>query len=163
MKRTALVAGAVLLFAAFVVQAGAGSVGASASGTLVKTAYNKKIGKKILVDSTGRTLYMFTSDLTGKDTICTPSGPYGTICPQVWPALTSAGSPRAGQGVKASLLGVYKRSDGKHQVTYNRHPLYYFHGGAGFPAGDKKPGDAHGQGYAKEWYVLAPSGSPIRK
>ena len=163
MKRTALVTGAVLLFTALVVQVGAGSVGASTSGALVKTAYNKKIGKKILVDSTGRTLYMFTTDLNGKDTVCTPSGPYGTVCPRAWPALTSAGSPRAGNGAKASLLGVYKRTDGKHQVTYNRHPLYYFHGGSGFPAGDKKPGDAHGQGYAKEWYVLSPTGSPIRK
>ena len=163
MKRTALVAGAVLLFTALVVQASAGSVGASASRALVKAAYNKKIGKKILVDSTGKTLYMFTSDLNGKDTICTPSGPYGAQCPTIWPALTSAGSPRAGQGVKASLLGVYKRSDGKHQVTYNRHPLYYFHGNASTPPGDKKPGDAHGQGYVSEWYVLSPKGSPIRK
>jgi predicted lipoprotein with Yx(FWY)xxD motif len=162
MKRTALVTAAVLLVSALVVQVGAGSV-ASSSRTLVTTAYNKKLGKKILVDSTGRTLYMFTTDLNGKDTVCTPTGPYGTTCPRVWPALTSSGQPSAGKGVKASLLSVYKRSDGKHQVTYNRHPLHYFHGGTGFPAGDKKPGDANGQGYAKEWYVLSPKGTPIRK
>ena len=163
MKRSAFVTGAVLLCTALVGLVGAGSVGASTSRARVKTAYNKKIGQKILVDGTGRTLYMFTTDLNGKDTVCTLSGPYGATCPRVWPALSSASSPQAGTGVKASLLGVYKRSDGKHQVTYNRHPLYYFHGGPGFPAGDKKPGDVHGQGYAKEWYVLSPKGSPIRK
>jgi predicted lipoprotein with Yx(FWY)xxD motif len=65
--------------------------------------------------------------------------------------------------VKASLLTVYKRSDGKHQVRYNHHPLYYFHGDSSTPPGDKKPGDAHGQGYANEWYVLSAKGNPIRK
>jgi predicted lipoprotein with Yx(FWY)xxD motif len=163
MKRIASITAIALLLSALVVQPSTGSVVATSSKTLVKTAYNKKLGKRILVDRTGRTLYMFTTDINGKDTVCTPSGPYGLTCPRVWPALTSSGRPRAGKGVKASLLSVYKRSDGKHQVTYNRHPLYYFHGGSGFPAGDKKPGDAHGQGYAKEWYVLSPKGTPIRK
>ena len=162
MKHTVLVTAVALLVSAFVVQGGASSV-ASSSRALVKTAYNKKLGKKILVGSTGRTLYMFTTDLNGKDTVCTPKGPYGAECPHIWPALTSAGRPRAGKGVGASLLGVYRRSDGKHQVTYNRHPLYYFHGDSSTPPGDKKPGDAHGQGLFSEWYVLSPKGNPIRK
>jgi predicted lipoprotein with Yx(FWY)xxD motif len=162
MKRTALIAAAVLLLSVLVVQAGVGSV-ASSSRALVKTAYNKKLGKKILVDHAGRTLYMFTVDTHGKDTVCTPQGPYGAECPSIWPALTSAGRPRAGKGVKASLLGVYKRRDGKHQVTYNRHPLYYFHGDPSTPPGDKKPGDARGQGFVSEWYVLSPNGDPIEK
>jgi predicted lipoprotein with Yx(FWY)xxD motif len=29
-------------------------------------------------------------------------------------------------GAKASLVGMTKRSDGRMQVTYNRHPLYTF-------------------------------------
>ena len=164
MKRTALLTGAVLLFATLAVQAGAGSaVKASSSRAVVKTAYNKKVGKKILVDGAGRTLYMFTTDTHGKDTVCTPTGPYGAECPRIWPALTSAGHPRPGKGVHASRLGVYKRSDGKHQVRYNGHPLYYFHGDPSTPPGDKKPGDVRGQGYVNEWYVLSPKGSPIRK
>ena len=164
MKRIASITAAALLFSALVVQAATGSVAVSSSSRAqVKTAFNKKVGKKILVDGAGRTLYMFTTDVNGKDTVCIASGPYGATCPRVWPALTSSGKPRAGKGVKASLLGVYKRSDGKHQVTYNHHPLYYFHGGSGFASGDKKPGDAHGQGYANEWFVLSPKGNPIRK
>ena len=162
MKRTVLVTAAALLLSALVVEASAGGL-ASSSRALVRTAYNKKLGKKILVGSAGRTLYMFTTDLNGKDTVCTPQGPYGAECPRIWPALTSARRPRAGKGVKGSLLGVYKRSDGKHQVTYNHHPLYYFHGGSGFPAGDRRAGDARGQGYGKEWYVLSPKGNPIKK
>jgi predicted lipoprotein with Yx(FWY)xxD motif len=161
MKRTALTAASVLVLAILAVQAGADAA-ASPSRALVKTAFNKKLGTTILVDGAGRTLYMFTTDIGGKDTACTPSGPYGSICPHVWPALTSAGVPRAGGSVKASLLSVYKRSDGKRQVTYNHHPLYYFHGGSGFGPGDTKPGDARGQGYVKEWFVLSPKGTPIR-
>jgi len=163
MSCAALVAAAVLLFSVLAVQAGAGSVGESSTRALVKTAYNAKLRKTIIVDGPGRTLYMFTSDLNGKDTICTPTGPYGAECPHIWPPLTSGASPRAGKGVTASLLGVYRRKDGKRQVTYNHHPLYYFHGDASTPPGDKKPGDAHGQGFVHEWYVLSPKGTPIRK
>ena len=108
MKRTVLVTAVALLVSALVVEGSAGGL-ASSSRALVKTAYNKKLGKKILVGSTGRTLYMFTTDLNGKDTVCTPQGPYGAECPHIWPALTSAGRPRAGKGVGASLLGVAQR------------------------------------------------------
>ena len=136
---------------------------ASSSQVVVKAAYNKTLGTSILVDRAGRTLYMFTEDTNGKDTACTPQGPWGAECPAIWPALTSVGTPRAGSGVKASLLSVYTRRDGKRQVTYNRHPLYYFHGDPNTPPGDKKAGDTRGQGFADEWYVLSPKGTPIRK
>jgi predicted lipoprotein with Yx(FWY)xxD motif len=165
MKRTALVTAAVLLLVITVlaVQAGAGGVVASSSRALVKTAFNKKLGKTIVVDGAGRTLYIFTVDVNGTDTVCTPQGPYGAECPTIWPPLTSAGPPSAGSGIKASLLGVYKRRDSKRQVTYNGHPLYYFHGDPATPPGDKKPGDARGQGFFNQWYVLSPNGTPIRK
>ncbi|HEY6963213.1 MAG TPA: hypothetical protein VI408_15110 [Gaiellaceae bacterium] len=137
-------------------------VAATPRHAVVRTAFNKKLKKTIVVDGAGRTLYMFTSDLNGKDTVCTPQGPYGAECPTIWPPLESAGAPRASGGIKASLLGVYTRRDGVRQVTYDRHPLFYFHGDASTPPGDKKPGDAHGQGFVGEWYVLAPDGTPIK-
>jgi predicted lipoprotein with Yx(FWY)xxD motif len=162
--KTKLLAGAAaaMLLGALTIGDGLAGVTASPSAT-VKTAFNKKLGKTILVDGAGRTLYMFTSDLGGKDTICTPSGPYGAECPTIWPPLTSIGSPHASGGVKAALLTTYKRIDGKRQVTYNHHPLYYFHGDSSTPPGDKKPGDANGEGFVQEWYVLTPNGTPIRK
>ena len=42
-------------------------------------------------------------------------------------------------------------------MTYNGHPLYYY-------VGDRKPGDATGEGpnqFGGEWYVLAANGSKI--
>jgi predicted lipoprotein with Yx(FWY)xxD motif len=165
MKRTVFVTATVVSFrvSALGVHAGAEGAAAPASQALVKTAFNKKLGKTIVVDNAGRTLYLFTTDLKGKDTVCTPKGPYGAECPAIWPPLTSAGPPRAGSGIKGALLGVYTRIDGKRQVTYNGHPLYYFHGDSSTPPGDRKPGDVRGEGFAGEWYVLSPNGAPIRK
>jgi predicted lipoprotein with Yx(FWY)xxD motif len=134
---------------------------ATVSRAVVKVAYNKTLKKSIVVDGSGRTLYMFTEDTRGAAKVCTPQGPYGAECPRIWPPLTSQGAPLAGKGINASLFGITKRTDGKRQVTYNHHPLYYLHGEPGI-AGDKKPGDVNGQGFFNEWYVLSPKGTPIR-
>jgi predicted lipoprotein with Yx(FWY)xxD motif len=100
---------------------------------------------------------MLTEDTHGKAT-CEQADPQ---CPSLWPALTTKGKPQAGPGIKASLLGTTRGAHGVTQVTYNRHPLYYWHGsGTAFP-GDKKPGDVKGQGFYNVWYVLSPKGNPI--
>ena len=104
----------------------------------------------ILVDSKGRTVYLFEKD----------SGPKSTCfgaCATEWPPVTTSGKPSAGTGVTASMLGTTKRSDGKTQVTYNGHPLYLFEA-------DQKPGDATGQNvdaFGAEWYVLSPAGDKV--
>jgi hypothetical protein len=36
------------------------------------------------------------------------------------------GRPRSGAGVDPSLLGTTKRRDGRLQVTYGGHPLYFY-------------------------------------
>jgi predicted lipoprotein with Yx(FWY)xxD motif len=125
---------------------------------VVKLALNANLKRAIVVDGRGRTLYMFTSDKRGTPT-CTRER--DSLCARVWPAFTSDGAPRAGKGIKASLLGT-KLADGKQQVTYNRHPLYYFRGIAGYIAGDRKAGDVRGQGIEAKWWVLSPKGIPIR-
>jgi predicted lipoprotein with Yx(FWY)xxD motif len=135
---------------------------APSSRAVVKVAFNTKLKKSIVTDGSGRTLYMFTEDTHGTATVCTAQGPYGKECPMLWPPLTSQGAALAGKGIKPSLLGITKRTDGKRQVTYNRHPLYYFHGIVA-SAGDRKPGDINGQGFVGEWYVLSAKGVPIRK
>jgi predicted lipoprotein with Yx(FWY)xxD motif len=145
-----------LLVSGLVVSAEAFGGRTAVSRVVVKVAYNKTLKKSIVVDGSGRTLYMFTEDTRGVAKVCTPQGPYGSDCPTIWPPLRSQGTPVAGKGINASLFGITKRTDGIRQVTYNRHPLYYFHGGLGAGAGDKKPGDEHGQGFFGEWYVLSP-------
>src|SRR5437763_2411934 len=76
---------------------------------------------KVLVDARGRTLYLFEKDKGGK------SACYGA-CAIYWPPLLSPAKARPGGGVRASLLGVTRRANGKRQVTYAGHPLYTFAG-----------------------------------
>jgi len=105
---------------------------------------------KILVDSRGRSLYLFEKD-TGPKSTC-----YGS-CAVAWPPFTTSGTPTAGTGAKASLIGTTTRTDGKDEVTYNGHPLYYY-------AGDSAAGDTNGQDlnqFGAAWYVLSPAGNQI--
>ena len=105
---------------------------------------------KILVDSQGRSLYLFKKD-TGPTSTCSGA------CAVAWPPFTTSGTPQAGIGTKASLISTSTRSDGKTQVVYNGHPLYYY-------AGDSKAGDTNGQDlnqFGASWYVLSPAGDQI--
>jgi predicted lipoprotein with Yx(FWY)xxD motif len=105
---------------------------------------------RILVDSQGRTVYLFRKD-TGPTSTCSGE------CAVDWPPVTTKGKPTAGSGVTADEVGATSRSDGKTQVTYNGHPLYLFEGDSG-------PGDTNGQGIAAfgaRWYVLSPAGSQV--
>ena len=126
---------------------------------MVKVAFNKHLKKTILVDARGFSLYVFLQDPKGTPT-CYNDQTYH--CSKAWPPLLTAGAPKAGNGVKSSLLGTAKRDDGRLQVTYNGQPLYKDAGSAQFQlVADKKPGDVYGQGYSSFWYVLAPSGKMI--
>jgi predicted lipoprotein with Yx(FWY)xxD motif len=114
----------------------------------VKTRHGK-LGT-YLVDSAGRTLYLFEKDKTTKSRCY-------NACAQFWPPLLTSGKPKASGRAKASLLSTTKRRDGTRQVTYKGHPLYYF-------AADAKAGDTKGQdvdAFGAEWYILAPSGNKI--
>ena len=105
---------------------------------------------KVLVAANGRTLYLFTAD-KGKKSTC-----YGQ-CAGYWPPLFAA-TPTVGAGLKASMLGTTKRRDGKLQITYAGHPLYYF-------VQDKKAGDVKGQGFVHfggSWWVVSAAGTSIK-
>jgi predicted lipoprotein with Yx(FWY)xxD motif len=107
---------------------------------------------RILVDSKGITLYDFAKD-KGTASTC-----YGA-CAALWPPVTTKGKPVAGRGARTSLLGTTKRKDGKVEVTYNGHPLYYF-------VTDKKPGQTTGQGvnqFGAPWWVLSAAGKEIHR
>ena len=110
---------------------------------------NTHLGK-ILVDSKGQTLYLFTKDSTGKSAC---SG----MCATFWPPLQTGGKPGVGPGASASLIGTIKRSDGTSQVTYHGHPLYRF-------AKDTKPGDVNGEGvtaFGGSWFAVSPAGNRV--
>jgi predicted lipoprotein with Yx(FWY)xxD motif len=112
-------------------------------------AANENLGK-ILVDSQGRTLYLFRRD-SGTKSACTGA------CAIEWPPLRATGKPTVGGGATASILASSAPSDGKPQVTYNGHPLYLF-------SGDQKPGDTNGEGvnaFGGLWYALSSAGNQI--
>jgi predicted lipoprotein with Yx(FWY)xxD motif len=124
--------------------------GASSGGARVALAASP-LGR-ILVDGKGITLYDFVKD-NGTSSAC-----YGA-CAALWPPLTTSAKPTAGPGVRASLLGTTRRKDGKLEVTYNGHPLYYF-------VSDRKPGQITGQGvnqFGGPWWVLSAAGKEIHR
>jgi predicted lipoprotein with Yx(FWY)xxD motif len=82
------------------------------SGAVVKVGPSN-LGR-ILVDSHGKTLYMWAHDKTAKST-CNGD------CAEYWPPLITHGRPIASAGANASLLGTSRRSDGRMQVTYAGH------------------------------------------
>jgi len=103
----------------------------------------------ILVSSSGRTLYEFTKDHSGKNSCAAISG-----CSEAWPSLTTSGRPTAGSGIKASLLS----STSGHQVTYAGHPLYTY-------SGDSGPGETSYVGvkqFGGTWYALTASGGAVK-
>ena len=107
---------------------------------------------QILADGSGRALYLFQKDPSGASS-CTGS------CAQVWPPLTTTGTPAAGAGVAAGLVTVLRRPDGTSQVAYAGHPLYYY-------VADHGAGQTTGQGlnqFGAQWYVLSPKGAKIDK
>jgi predicted lipoprotein with Yx(FWY)xxD motif len=104
----------------------------------------------ILVDTQGRTLYLFQKD-SGTTSACTGS------CTTFWPPLTVTGAPTVGSGANASLIATAKRSDGTTQVVYNGHPVYRY-------TGDHKAGDTTGQGpvaFGGGWYALSAAGDQV--
>jgi predicted lipoprotein with Yx(FWY)xxD motif len=80
---------------------------------------------RMLFDSKRQAIYIFERDERNK------SNCYGE-CAEAWPPVFTKGDPRAGDGVKSSLLGTTKRRDGRLQVTYAGKPLYFYaHEGPG--------------------------------
>jgi predicted lipoprotein with Yx(FWY)xxD motif len=104
-----------------------------------------------LVNGDGMPLYVFSLD-TGGTSACKDD------CAAEWVPLAPQGTPAAGDGVDATMLGTITRDDGTMQVTYNGHPLYTF-------VNDTAPGDATGQGmddFDGIWNLISPAGEPIQ-
>ena len=161
MKRIARtpVAGVIALLAASLTLTGAVaasrtpatiSYSGGAAGAAKLTVHSSRYGK-ILFDGRGRVLYLFARDRGGRSR-CSGG------CAKAWPPFLTKGAPKAGRGVNGTLLGTTKRSNGTLQVTYAKHPLYYF-------KEDTKPGQIKCQNisnFGGLWLVVAPSGKPVR-
>jgi predicted lipoprotein with Yx(FWY)xxD motif len=153
-----LAGAAVISLAALAVAGCGGASSGSAAVPAPKTASGQaatvgvastRLGKT-LVDSKGRTLYLFKKDPA---TTSTCAG----ACASEWPPLRTSGKPTVGSGVNPALVASTRRSDGALRVTYNRHALYLYQG-------DEKPGDTDGHGitaFGAPWYALAPAGNQV--
>ena len=145
----------IALAAAGVVSATAAALALAGGNAATRGATVKIAGSslgRILVDSKGITLYDFVKD-KGTTSVCY------SACAALWPPLLTTGKPVAGPGVRASLLGTTRRKDGKLEVTYGGHPLYYF-------VTDRKPGQTTGQGvnqFGGPWWVLSAAGKEIHR
>lgn len=116
----------------------------------VRLEKSAKFGK-ILVSSSGRTLYVLTADSAGKSK-CTGA------CASIWPPLLAKGKAVAGKGMEKKLLGTFDRGHGVKQVRYHGHPLYTY-------SGDTRSGQANGEGivaFGGTWYVIDAAGNPVK-
>ncbi len=136
-----------------IARSGVASARHATKSATVTTKKIKKLGA-ILVNSRGRTLYMFVPDHQKKVT-CKGK------CATYWPPLKvkKGQKPTAGGAAKKNLLGSDKNPSGGRVVTYNRWPLYTY-------IADSKPGQVNGQAINLNggfWYVLSPAGKVIKK
>jgi predicted lipoprotein with Yx(FWY)xxD motif len=122
----------------------------TASGKTATVGVSNASLGNILVDSKGRTLYLFNRD-SGTMSECNGA------CAVNWPPLRAAGKPTIGSGAKASLVSTSTRSNGAQQLTYNGHPLYLF-------KNDSNPGDTNGEGltaFGGSWFAVSPAGNEV--
>src|SRR3954453_8290929 len=109
---------AAIAFVMLVAAAGCGDAGsasarperAGAARVVTVKVVSSRYGK-VVADSKGQALYLFTKDGRGK------SRCYGA-CAKAWPPALTKRAPRAGSGIAAARLGTVRRSDGRLQVTY---------------------------------------------
>lgn len=119
-RLTALLASATAV--ALITAVAAMAAPASSSTPTINLAKTKE-GK--ILEVNGFVVYLFTHDQKNQNSCENITG-----CPAAWPALTTSGTPKAGKGVKKSLLGAITISGGKKQVTYAGHALYKYAFGA---------------------------------
>jgi predicted lipoprotein with Yx(FWY)xxD motif len=80
---------------------------------------------RILFNSERQAIYLFDREGSTRPRC------YGD-CAAAWPPVYANGKPRLGKGLDPDLLGTTKRRNGRKQITYGGHPLYYYaHEGPG--------------------------------
>ncbi|MGI8800712.1 MAG: COG4315 family predicted lipoprotein [Solirubrobacteraceae bacterium] len=130
---------------AALILASCSSASSSPGGASVNVVHSR-LGA-MLVDRSGRTLYLFGSDKPGRS-LCTAA------CARVWPPATTAAPETAGAGVDPAKLGAIARADRTLQLAYGGHPLYTF-------SGDTGTAQINGEGFLGTWFVVSPFGRSI--
>jgi predicted lipoprotein with Yx(FWY)xxD motif len=125
-----------------------GRAAKTSSGASATVGVSKSSLGSILVNSSGRTLYLFKADAGAT------SAMLGRVRHRV---AAAAGNRQSDRRHRTDRLQARNdpRSDGNRQVTYNGHPLYLF-------VKDTKPGQTNGQGvtaFGAAWFALTPSGN----
>ena len=105
---------------------------------------------RVLFNSNRRALYAFTRDVHGRST-CTGK------CAAKWPPYVVHGKVAAGPGVRASLITTTRRGDGRLQLVYAGHPLYFY---VGDPKGKLLCGNV--KEFGGLWLAVAASGTPVK-
>lgn len=111
-------------------------------------------GGAFLTDGEGRAVYLLVGEPADS------SACYGA-CAAEWPPFltTSSTAVTAVTGLQSDLIGTLQRTDGSTQVTYDGHPLYYYHD-------DVAPGQTTGQDVTDEWgewYLVTPAGEALEE
>jgi predicted lipoprotein with Yx(FWY)xxD motif len=152
--RRARIAVAATALGAAAIFAGAGEVGsmaatqATAAKKTTKVQLRESKFGKVLFAGNGRVLYLFTSDTAGTSNC---SGE----CAAAWPPFYARGKLVAGDGVNRKLLGRTTRPDGRKQVTYKGHPLYFY---VHDPRGEILCHNVNE--FGGDWLVVRASGKP---
>jgi len=102
----------------------------------------------MLYDASGQAIYLFDAESSTRPEC------YGE-CADAWPPVLTTGKPRATGSVQSDLVGTTRRKDGRTQVTYAGHPLYFYaHEG-------KYQVLCHNiEEYGGTWLVVQPDGEP---
>jgi predicted lipoprotein with Yx(FWY)xxD motif len=123
------------------------SAGAATSDVVLKASGTTALGK-VVVDSGGRTVYVFDKDSPGAGTsACTAA------CLVKWPPVPAPSGTLAADGVTGKL-GTITRDDGTKQVTLGGMPLYVY-------SGDSHAGDVTGQAVGGSWWAVSPDGTKV--
>lgn len=136
-----------------IVLAGSLAAGALAAGGGMRldAASDRALGKTIVVNPSGRSLYALSPE-TAAHLLCK-----SRECLRFWPPLTvpsRATRLRESSGVHGKL-GLLRRSNGVLQVTLRGLPLYRY-------SGDRAAGDARGEGiesFGGTWHAVTAAAS----
>jgi predicted lipoprotein with Yx(FWY)xxD motif len=104
----------------------------------------------VVFDQRGQALYAFTRDAPSRSS-CTGA------CLAAWPPFLAPSGVRALKGVDAKKISTFRRRDGRRQVAYAGHPLYFY---VGDPRGRILCQNV--REFGGLWLVVHPSGALVR-